>query len=378
MSPSPKLSVIMATYNRSTVIRRAIDSILTQTFSDFEFIIIDDSSTDNTPKILLEYASRENSIIILTQEKNQGLAASRNLGVGKAQGKYIAFMDDDDISLPRRLEKQVAFLDNNPKYKACRSALKKVNSVSQLSESDKTLELSHSNKNGKENRKKEKKTSFIPSKKPHSGNIKIRFYLDATAIFTKESFVACGGYRTSDKIIEDLDLTFIFLEKFQVARLTEVLYYYTVPKSNFGNNLSTQSTILFMKRHIACYVSAWYRLTNQTDLVEGDLSLDEIHQLVHQLPPKNRFIIYMTIFYMRTRVQKLNKWSYKEAVRYLMEMSGVTKLPILFYWGVHLFNLKTRLLEQARSKQYKVFIYTIVKVIFFWNVYAEYKKVKIN
>ena len=336
----PRLSVIMATYNRSTVIRRAIDSILAQTFSDFEFIIIDDSSTDDTPKILLEYASREKRIIILRQEKNQGLAASRNLGAGKALGKYITFMDDDDLSLPRRLEKQVAFLDNNPKYHACTGTWKTVNPANQLSESDKALELSHFNKNGKKNSKKEKKPSFIPSRKPHSRNIRISFGLGNIPILTKESFVVCGGYRTSNKIIEDLDLTFIFLEKFQAAKLTEILHHYTTPESNFGNNLTTQSPITFVKRHIACYVSAWYRLTNQRDPVEGDLSLDKIRQLVHQLPPKNRFIIYKTVLYMHVHVQKLNKCSYTEAVRYIMDMSGVTKIPTLFYWRVLLFNFK--------------------------------------
>ena len=334
----------MATYNRSQIIRRAIDSILAQTFSDFEFIIIDDSSTDDTPKILLEYASRGNRIIILRQEKNQGLATSRNLGANTAQGKYIAFMDDDDISLPRRLEKQVAFLDNNPKYHACACNLKKIISTHQILESNKISKFPHHNESGKNNKKRGGEIDFIPSSHSYLTNIKLHLYLDATAVFTKESFMACGGYRTSDKIIEDLDFTFIFLEKFQAAKLTEVLYYYTSPEDNFGNNLSTQSPIIFVNRHIVSYISAWCRLTGQTDPIDEDLSLDEIHQLVHQLPPKNRFIIYTTVLYMHVYVQKLNKYSYTESVRYIMDMSGVTKIPTLFYWRVLLFNFKWTLI----------------------------------
>ena len=348
---SPRLSVIMPTYNRSATIRRAIDSILAQTFSDFEFIIVDDSSTDDTPKILLECASRDERIIILRQEKNQGLASARNLGAGKALGKYIAFMDDDDVSLPLRLEKQVAFLDNNPKYQACACCLKRVINIRQPLESDKISK----------NKKKGKEIDFISSSRLSSTSIKIHFCLDATTIFTKESFMACRGYRTSDKIIEDTDFTFIFLEKFRAALLMEVLYYYVTPENNFGNNLSTKSPITFIKRQIVCFISAWYRLTNQLDPVEEDLSLDEIHQLIHQLPPKNRFIIYTTVLYMRAYVQKLNKCSHKEAIRLIMEMAGVTKLPILLRWKVHFVNYKLRYFEKLKEHFIGQFIKKILK-----------------
>ena len=337
---SPRLSVIMPTYNRSTTVRRAINSILVQTFSDFEFIIVDDSSTDDTPSILLEYASRDERIVLLRQEKNQGQAAARNLGVNKARGKYIAFMDDDDVSLPLRLEKQVAFMDNNPKYQACTCTWKKLHFEYQLFELDKILDPSHHNEQVKKNKKKVKKIDFTPSSRPRSTSLKIDFWLDATTVFTKESFMACGGQRTSDKIIEDLDFTFIFLEKFHAVRLTEVLYYYIVTESNLGNNVATRTLIRYMKRHVVSYISAWYRLTNQPDPVEGDLSLDEAHQLIHKLPPENRFAIYMTILYTRIYVQQLNKCSHKEAGRHLMEISGVTKLPILLYWRVLFVNYK--------------------------------------
>ena len=359
MPLSPRLSVIMPTYNRGAVIRIAIDSILAQTFSDFEFIIVDDSSTDDTSKILLEYASRENRIIILRQEKNQGPAAARNLGAGKAQGKYIAFMDDDDVSLPLRLEKQVAFLDDNPKYQACTCYLKRVVNVHQMLEPYKTSESPHHNKRGG-------KIDFISSSPPHSTNIKLHFGLDASTTFTKESFIACGGHRTSDKIAEDTDFTFIFLEKFHAARLMEALYCYNVPESDFGNNVSTRSLFILIKRQIVSHISAWYRLTNQPDPVEGDLSLDEAHQLIHQLPPKTRLVIYAGVVYMHVYVQQLNKCSRKESVRYIMEMAGVTKLPILLRWKVHFVNYKLRYFEKLKEHFIGQFIKKILK-------YKKYK-----
>ena len=111
MSVKNLVSVVMATYNRADVVGRAIDSILNQTHNNFEFIIVDDGCTDRTSQILQKYVANDKRIILLKQN-NQGLAAARNVGVDKAQGKYVAFMDDDDISLPNRLEKQLLFWRN--------------------------------------------------------------------------------------------------------------------------------------------------------------------------------------------------------------------------------------------------------------------------
>lgn len=111
----PKVSVIMATYNRAeTYLPRAIDSILSQTMGDFEFIIIDDASKDSTKEILKSYAKKDKRLRIFSNEYNKGLVYNLNLGLQKAHGEYIARMDDDDKSLPERFEKQIAFLKENP------------------------------------------------------------------------------------------------------------------------------------------------------------------------------------------------------------------------------------------------------------------------
>ena len=110
---SPKVSVILPTYNAAMHLGKAINSILGQTFEDFELIIVDDGSTDNTSEILANYADPR--IIILTQE-NLGLPKALNKGIAAARGVYLARQDADDISLPQRLEKQVEFLDQNLNY----------------------------------------------------------------------------------------------------------------------------------------------------------------------------------------------------------------------------------------------------------------------
>jgi len=116
---NPKVTVLMSVYNGECYLNEAIDSILTQTFTDFEFLIIDDASTDNTPDILSSYPDPR--IKIITNEENLGLTKSLNKGLAVAQGDYIARMDADDISLPERLEVQVNFMDSNSNVCVCGS-----------------------------------------------------------------------------------------------------------------------------------------------------------------------------------------------------------------------------------------------------------------
>ena len=113
----PKVSVLMSAYNEEKYISEAIDSILSQTFSDFEFIIIDDGSSDSTVNIIKSY--KDKRIKLIENEKNLGLIKSLNKGLDLAKGEYIARMDADDISVVDRFQKQVDFLDKNPEYILC-------------------------------------------------------------------------------------------------------------------------------------------------------------------------------------------------------------------------------------------------------------------
>lgn len=107
----PKISVIMPAYNAEKYIAEAIDSILGQTFEDFEFIILNDCSKDRTEEIILSY--NDPRIVYVKNEENMGVARTLNRGLDLAKGEYIARMDADDISLPERFAKQVAFLEKN-------------------------------------------------------------------------------------------------------------------------------------------------------------------------------------------------------------------------------------------------------------------------
>lgn len=109
----PLISVIMPVFDTEQYVQAAIDSILRQTLSDFEFVIVDDGSTDGTPAIL-ERAANSDTRIKLSRRANTGITPALNEAIGMSSGKYLARMDGDDIALPSRFERQVAFLESQP------------------------------------------------------------------------------------------------------------------------------------------------------------------------------------------------------------------------------------------------------------------------
>jgi len=106
----PVISVVMSVYNSGKYLAEAIDSILSQTFTDFEFIIINDGSTDGSLSIIKGYRENDDRIVLISR-KNKGLPFSLNEGIAASRGKYIARMDSDDIALPQRLQKQYDFME---------------------------------------------------------------------------------------------------------------------------------------------------------------------------------------------------------------------------------------------------------------------------
>lgn len=112
MSP-PQVSVLMSVYDGQRYLKEAVESILSQSFRDFEFIIVNDGSTDRTLEILEHYGQKDGRIRIINNETNIGLTRSLNKAIGLAQGDYIARMDADDISEPERLQKQVELLKSD-------------------------------------------------------------------------------------------------------------------------------------------------------------------------------------------------------------------------------------------------------------------------
>ena len=199
------VSVIMGTYNCEKTIGYAIESILRQTYKNFEFIICDDGSTDDTLSIIKAYAEKDTRITVLYNECNMRLAASLNRCLHVARGKYIARMDADDESLPTRLEIQIDFLEKHPEYDVvgCNRIIF----------------------DGNGNHGVRKSIEF-PNK---NVLIKDTPFAHPTIMMKKRVYDVLGGYRDSKATMraEDLDLWFRFFENsFQGYNLQQVLYRY--------------------------------------------------------------------------------------------------------------------------------------------------------
>lgn len=123
------VSIIMPSYNTARYISESIESVLSQTYTNWELIIVDDCSTDNTDDIVKPYLE-DNRIKYLKNEKNSGAAISRNYALREAKGRWIAFLDSDDLWLPQKLEKQIEFMEKN-NYSFSYTAYEQIDEASQ-------------------------------------------------------------------------------------------------------------------------------------------------------------------------------------------------------------------------------------------------------
>jgi len=200
--PNVSVTVLMPAYNAEKHISMAIESILGQTFKDFEFIITDDGSKDKTWKIIQEYAKTEERIVSIRNEKNLKLAGVFNQGIQLAHGKYIVRMDSDDWSYPTRLEKQFEFMENNPEV---------VIVGSKVDICDEDLEKIYTRNYGLNDREIRKKIfRYSP-------------FCHPAIMVRKNALQSCGGYDPLLILGEDYDMYFRLGKKGKFANLPDVL-----------------------------------------------------------------------------------------------------------------------------------------------------------
>lgn len=185
----PKVSIIMATYNCEDTLRLSIESILRQTYTDWEFIICDDCSTDGTLAILQEYEGKyPEKIIVLRNNVNSKLSYSLNRCLEKAKGTLIARMDGDDESLPERLERQVVFLEQHPEYSVVGTAM---------------IPFDENGSRPTRYAKEVPEARDMLSRSP---------FFHATILMRKEAYTLVGGYTVSKRTVraQDYDMWFRF------------------------------------------------------------------------------------------------------------------------------------------------------------------------
>lgn len=196
----PRVSVVMSVFNGEPYLREAVDSIANQTFADFEFIIVDDGSTDGTADILKSYDDPRIQVI---DQENRGLTASLNQAAGLANGRLIARMDADDISEPTRLEKQVMFMKANRDVGLVGTWYFEIDG---------------------QNRKRAEKEFPVADYDLRKTMIRYNPFCHGSVMFRKALFDKVGGYDESFKKAQDYDLWFKMVSRAKLANIPEYLF----------------------------------------------------------------------------------------------------------------------------------------------------------
>lgn len=201
------VSVVMPVYNAAPFLREAINSVLQQSFLDFELILINDGSTDESEQIIKSFTDER---ISYHYQKNQGVAATLNKGVALAKGKYIWRHDADDISLPSKLKEQLGFLEQYPEFDLCAVQ------VAFLTESGKPAWKFRQPKN-----RYFGNSSFVEVKRAHFNPYSPITH--GTVLMKAEAVRNVGGYRAEFITGEDVDLWLRFIQQYKAAVLNDCL-----------------------------------------------------------------------------------------------------------------------------------------------------------
>lgn len=241
----PKVSVLMTNYNTDRYIWEAIESILQQTFTDFELIILDDGSTDNSWNTILAYKKKDMRIQCYQNKKNMWISFTRNKLIDLAKWEYIAWIDSDDRSRWDRIEKQVYFLDTHPQYGIVGSWMKIIDwkwnyqNIKQLPTSDTEI----------------KKQLYIRSS-INNPSLMIR----------KKCFLDIWKYDENLYVAEDYDFIVRAGRKYMLGNIPEPLIEYRIHKNNITRKKykSIIQTTLFIRRKMR---SLWYKITYKDRIV---------------------------------------------------------------------------------------------------------------
>ena len=238
----PKVSIILPVYNGEKFLGEAIESILKQTYSDFELIIVDDCSTDNSLAIAKEYAQKDTRIRIKSNDKNKKLPEALNIGFSEAKGEYYTWTSDDNVYYPEAIEKMVEFLENNVKYGMVHAICK----VTGIGEEHFWGDIA-------------------------TNPVSLLSFPSPGACFLYRASIAklVGKYDTKCFYMEDHDFWLRFLLKAPIGILSDVLYIYRKHKDSLtvkSDDKAARLRILLMLKYLPIYKEIFPKYKN--DLIK--------------------------------------------------------------------------------------------------------------
>lgn len=247
----PLVSVAMVVCNVDRFLAEAIESILGQTFREFEFVIVDFGSTDKSKAIISSYAGRDDRIRF-HEIPHCGLAEARNAACFRAQGRYIAIMDADDIAVKERLAWQVSFMEEHPEVAVLGGAVEWIDSCGRP----------------------------VLTMRPPTENCEIQaalleknpFWQPSVAL-RRDAFVSIGGYRTVFSAAEDFDLWLRIAERYQIANLSRIILRYRI----HPDQMTLRKRRVQVLSHMAAQAAALSRRNGQPD------PLDSINEITSEV-----------------------------------------------------------------------------------------------
>lgn len=317
---NPEISVIMPVYNSELFLAEAIESILNQTFKDFEFLIFNDGSTDNSLKILEEYAKKDSRIKIFNSPDNKGYVYHLNQGIKIAKGEYIARMDSDDISDLKRFSKQIKVIKSNPKLAVVGGSVLSIDKFG--------------NKTGK----------WILKATPEETHVHFLFtnYVIHPSVLIRKSMIPEGAYDEKMTPAEDFDLWTKILDENDIYSIPEPLLmyrYHSQNTSEIKKIISRDKASFILRRQL---LKLGINPTNEevemhhdvSDFITSNYTLEQIDNWFYTLWLANnksgkykKHILLSTIIGRRMIISKNN--IIKNILKYQRDMN--IKEHILFY-----------------------------------------------
>ena len=257
---TPKVSVVMATYNRAHLLPQAIDSIRAQTLTDWELIIVDDASTDNTPEVVRAFTQQDKRIRYHRHQHNSGLAVARNTSVGLARGRYIALQDDDDISLPHRLHKQARFLDRNPSIHLVGVWLRCFDSDGLTHEIAKT------------------RWTSVAQHPPDLSDCWSTPMASPCLMARRHVFIETP-MRPFFRFAEDYDFLLRCIARYNLSHIPQILYHYR--SADVHHQSITTNTLASWQYHCLAWACAYHRYKGWDDPIVNAPSIDDALKAIH-------------------------------------------------------------------------------------------------
>jgi len=230
---TPRVSVIVPAYNAAVYLPYAVDSVLAQTYPNWEIVIVDDGSTDDTRAVVDSYRPKLRDKLQYIYQPNKGLPAARNTGMRAASGEFIALLDADDVWLPQRLERGAAMMDAGPGVGLVHARVVRINALGDITGQLKV------------------KPKYM------SGNIARDIYtrrvhiVCPTVLFRKTCLQTAGWFDETMQATEDRDLWFRIALRDKVAYIDEVLAHYRLSPSSMTSNLDRllKGQLYFVAKH---------------------------------------------------------------------------------------------------------------------------------